>query len=135
MYSSYTQISITTKRKYVYTIINTHIIVCIITHKVDIHEKGIFTHINVCIHKHKNSNTCMYKEIILYNYAYKSTILIRAQFLYFNQLTCKSYCFVMKINRFVIINFKIKRDMRQNRFIYLFKEFYSWFYVYFMTWW
>ena len=44
----------------VYTDINTHIIVCISTHKVDIHEKGIITHINVCIHKYKYSNNCMY---------------------------------------------------------------------------
>ena len=39
---------------------NTHILVCIITHIVDIQEKGIITHTNVCIHKDKYSYRCMY---------------------------------------------------------------------------
>ena len=34
------------------TNIHTHIVVCVITHKVDIHEKGIITHIKVCILKY-----------------------------------------------------------------------------------
>ena len=37
----------------------THIIV----HIVDIYEKGITTHIEVCIHKYKYSYTCLYTQI------------------------------------------------------------------------
>ena len=48
-YSSFTQMSIIT-----------NIYVHVITHKVDMHEKGIITHINVCIHKNKYSNNCTY---------------------------------------------------------------------------
>ena len=40
----------------------------------------------------------------------------------FNQLTSKTYRFSIKINRFVIIIFKIKSDMRQNRFIHFLKS-------------
>ena len=32
------------------------------THIIDIHKKGIITHINVCIHAYKNSNNCMYTQ-------------------------------------------------------------------------
>ena len=49
-------------------------------------------------------------------------VCIIIKILYFNQLTSKTYRFVIKINGFVIINFIIKRDMRQNRFIYLFEK-------------
>ena len=35
----------------------------IITHIVDIHEKGIITQRNVCIHKYKYSHNCMYTQI------------------------------------------------------------------------
>ena len=41
----------TDKNNYSYKCMYTHVIVHIITHKVDIHEKGIITHIKVCIHK------------------------------------------------------------------------------------
>ena len=34
----------------------------IILHIVDIHEKGIITHIEVCIHKYKYSYTCLYTQ-------------------------------------------------------------------------
>ena len=49
-------------------IINTHIIVHILNQIVDIHEKGIITHIKVCIQKYKCSYTCMYTQIYLYGY-------------------------------------------------------------------
>ena len=55
-------------KKYVFTIINTHIIVYILNHMVDIHEKGIITHIKVCIHKYKYSYICMYTKMYLYEY-------------------------------------------------------------------
>ena len=51
---------------YVYMIINTHIIVCIITHKVDMHEKGMITHIIVCIQNYKYSYICMDTKMFLY---------------------------------------------------------------------
>ena len=50
-------------------IINTHIIVHILSQIVDKHEKGIITHIKVCIH----INICMN---IKYNYTYKSTAVL-----------------------------------------------------------
>ena len=34
----------------------------IVTDIVDIHEKGISTHLNVCIHKYKYSYNCMYTQ-------------------------------------------------------------------------
>ena len=34
-------------------------------HIVDIHEKSINTHLNVCIHKYKYSYNCMYTQIYL----------------------------------------------------------------------
>ena len=40
-----------TNIKYVYTVINTHIFVRIITHIADIHEKSINIHVKVCIQK------------------------------------------------------------------------------------
>ena len=43
----------TNKYNYSYKCMYTHIIIHILTHKVDIHEKGIITHIEVCIHKYK----------------------------------------------------------------------------------
>ena len=59
---------------------------------------------------------------------------ILSKILNFNQLTSKTYRFIIKINSFVIIIFKIKCYMRRNRFIDFFKKFYSWFFVYFMSW-
>ena len=53
----------TNKYNYSYKYMYTHIIVHIITHIVDIHEKGIITHIEVCIHKYEYSNTCLYTQI------------------------------------------------------------------------
>ena len=41
----------------------THIIIHIILHIVDIHEKGIITHIEVCIHKYNYSYTCLYTQL------------------------------------------------------------------------
>ena len=49
-------------------IINTHIIVYILNHTVDLHERGINTHIKIRIHKYKYSYTCKYKQIYLYEY-------------------------------------------------------------------
>ena len=45
---------------------HTHIIVHIVLHIVDIHEKGIITLIEVCMQKHKYSYTCMYTQKCLY---------------------------------------------------------------------
>ena len=47
--------------------VHTNIIVRIITQIVDIHEKGIITHINVCIHKYKYSYNCLNTQISLEN--------------------------------------------------------------------
>ena len=47
-------------------IINTHIIVHLVNHIVDIHEKDIITHIKVCMQKYKYSYTCMYTQKYLY---------------------------------------------------------------------
>ena len=47
---------------------HTHIIVHIVPHIVDIHEKGIITHIEVCMQKYKYSYTCMYTQKCLYVY-------------------------------------------------------------------
>ena len=71
-----------------------------------------------------------------YKYTYMSTTLntILSKILYFNQMTSKTYHFIIKINAFVIIIFKMKCYMRQNRFTDFFKKFYSWFFVYFMSW-
>ena len=54
-----------------------------------------------------------------YKYTYMCTTLNTTlnTILYFNQLTSKTYHFIIKINGFVIIIFKIKCYMRQNRFI------------------
>ena len=45
---------------YVDTNINTHVVLSINNHIVDIHEKGIITHINVYIHNYEYSYNCMY---------------------------------------------------------------------------
>ena len=50
----------TDKYNYSYKCMYTHIIVHIILHIVDIHQNGIITHRNECIHKNKYSNNCMY---------------------------------------------------------------------------
>ena len=53
----------TEKYKYSYKCMHTHIIVHIVLHIVDIHEKGIITHIEVCMQKYKyyiHSYKCMY---------------------------------------------------------------------------
>ena len=47
-------------------IIKTHIIVHILNQIVDKHEKGIITHIKVCMQKYKYSYTCMYTHKYLY---------------------------------------------------------------------
>ena len=43
--------------------VHTNIKERIVTDIVDIHEKGISTHINVCIHKNKYSFNCMYTQM------------------------------------------------------------------------
>ena len=43
--------------------VHTSIIIRIVTHITDKHEKDIFTHIKVCIHKVENSYKCMYTQI------------------------------------------------------------------------
>ena len=50
----------TDKYNYSHKCMYTLIIVYIILHIVDMHEKGINTHLKVCIHKYKYSYNCMY---------------------------------------------------------------------------
>ena len=58
----------TDKYNYSNKCMHTHIIVHIVLHIVDIHEKGIITHIEVCMQKYKYSYTCMYTQKGLYEY-------------------------------------------------------------------
>ena len=62
----------TDKYNYLYKCMYTHIIVHIILHIVDIHEKGINTHIKVYIHKYN----CMYTHMSYMNNNYNYTLIV-----------------------------------------------------------